>query len=48
MDMACKYAKMDPELCRYMCNITGDQCVYFIPNEKKCMEEFEGEGEEEN
>jgi hypothetical protein len=46
MAMACQYAKFDAEDCQYTCNITGDRCFYFIPNEKKCMEEFEGELEE--
>ena len=43
--MACKYAKFDAEDGRYKCNITGDQCFYLIPNEKRCMEEFEEDEE---
>ena len=43
--MGCKYANFDAEDGQYICNITGCRCVYFIPNEKRCMEEFEDESE---
>ena len=44
--MACKYAKFDAEDCKYTCNISGDQCFYFPPNEERCMEDFEEDMEE--
>ena len=48
--MACKSAKFDEDECRYYCEVTGDQCMYLIPNSKRCANEY-GEGpdaEEEN
>ncbi len=50
--MSCKAAKFDPDEGRYYCEVSGDQCMYYIPNSKKCAEEY-GEGpdagkEEEN
>ncbi len=41
--MSCKAAKFDPDEGRYYCDISGDQCMYYIPNSKKCAEEY-GEG----
>lgn len=40
--MGCKCATYDEED-GYMCEITGDRCMYFIPNSKKCAEDW-GEG----
>lgn len=41
--MSCKAAKFDPDEGRYYCEVSGDQCMYYIPNSKKCAEEY-GEG----
>lgn len=41
--MSCKAAKFDPDEGRYYCEVSGDQCMYYIPNSKKCVEEY-GEG----
>lgn len=41
--MSCKAAKFDPDEGRYYCEVSGDQCTYYIPNSKKCAEEY-GEG----
>lgn len=44
--MSCKYAKYEVDEGRYYCNVTGDQCIYLVPNRSKCEsdgydEEFE-------
>lgn len=41
--MSCKCAKYDCDEGRYYCEVSGSQCVYYIPNSKRCAEEF-GEG----
>lgn len=41
--MSCKAAKFDPDEGKYYCEVSGDQCMYYIPNSKKCAEEY-GEG----
>ena len=41
--MSCKAAKFDLDEGRYYCDVSGDQCMYYIPNSKKCAEEY-GEG----
>jgi len=41
--MSCKCAKYDLEDGRYNCSVTGDDCMYMIPDSKKCAEEW-GEG----
>lgn len=41
--MSCKCAKYDPDEGRYYCEVSGDQCVYWIPNSKRCAEDY-GEG----
>lgn len=41
--MGCKCSSYDEDLGRYKCSVSGDECVYFIPNSKSCAEEF-GEG----
>ena len=42
-DMDCKCAKFDPDSGRYDCAVSGDGCIYMIPNSKRCAEEY-GEG----
>lgn len=39
--MSCNCAKYDQDEGRYYCSITGDQCIYLIPNSKKCAEDYE-------
>ena len=39
--MACKCTKFDPDEGRFMCSVTGDSCMYLIPNSAKCAEEYE-------
>lgn len=41
--MSCTAAKFDPDEGRYYCKISGDQCMYFIPNSKACARDY-GEG----
>lgn len=41
--MSCKAAKFDQDEGRYYCDVSGDQCMYYIPNSKKYAEEY-GEG----
>lgn len=36
--MGCKYSKYDGDIMRFKCRISGSECIYFIPNEKKCEE----------
>lgn len=45
--MSCKAAKFDQDEGRYYCEVSGDQCMYYIPNSKKCAEEY-GEGPDAN
>jgi len=41
--MSCKCATFQPDEGRYSCSVSGDGCMYFTPNSKKCAEEY-GEG----
>lgn len=41
--MSCKCAKYDEDEGRYYCEVTGNGCVFYIPNSKRCAEEY-GEG----
>lgn len=41
--MSCKCAKFDLEEGRYYCEVSGDQCIYLIPNSKRCADDY-GEG----
>lgn len=42
--MACKAAgRYDPDTNRYSCSVTGDDCMFMIPDSKACAEMF-GEG----
>lgn len=41
--MGCKCAKFDPEEGRWSCSVTGDGCVYMIPDSIICANEY-GEG----
>ena len=34
----CKCAKYDNEEFAYMCNVTGDRCLFYIPDAEKCYE----------
>lgn len=45
--MACKCAKFDANEGRYYCNVSGDQCIYLIPNSKRCAEDY-GRGQTQN
>jgi hypothetical protein len=38
----CKCAKPDGNG-RYICDVSGDDCVYFVPDSQRCAEEW-GEG----
>lgn len=38
--MSCTSAKFDPDEGRYYCEVSGDQCMYYIPNSKRCAEEY--------
>lgn len=39
--MSCKCAKYDEDEGRYYCEVTGDGCVFYIPNSKRCAELFD-------
>ena len=41
--MSCACAKFDSEDCIWECSVSGDRCVFFIPNARRCAEKF-GEG----
>lgn len=41
--MSCKCATFDEDTGRYDCSVSGDGCVYFIPNSKACAKDY-GEG----
>lgn len=41
--MSCKCATFDSDLCRYECSVSGDGCMFMIPNSKLCAEKY-GEG----
>lgn len=41
--MSCKCATYDPDEGRYTCSVSGDGCMYMIPNSKRCAEKY-GEG----
>lgn len=41
--MSCRCAKFDSDSGHYECSVSGDQCMYIIPNSKRCAEEY-GEG----
>lgn len=41
--MSCKCARRDLESGGWRCEVSGDACMYFIPNSKRCAEDF-GEG----
>lgn len=41
--MSCKCAKYDPDEGRYYCSVTGDQCMYLMPDGKYCAADY-GEG----
>ncbi len=45
--MSCNCASFDPDDCRWTCSVTGDGCVYMIPNSQRCAEEY-GEGPDAN
>lgn len=42
--MSCKCSSWDIDE-GYKCGVTGDRCIYMIPNSKRCAEEY-GEGPE--
>ena len=33
--MDCRYSFYDGDIMRFKCRISGSECIYFIPNEKK-------------
>jgi hypothetical protein len=41
--MACKSATFDLEDGRYQCSVSGDGCMFLIPDSKACAERY-GEG----
>lgn len=41
--MSCKCATFQPDEGRWSCSVSGDGCMYLIPNSKKCAEQY-GEG----
>ena len=45
--MACECATYDPDSGRYECSVSGNGCMYMIPNSERCVEEY-GEGPDAN
>lgn len=43
--MSCKCSNYDVDEGRFYCKISGSQCIYLVPNSKRCADEF-GEGPE--
>lgn len=39
--MSCKCAKYDGSTGRYECSVSGDGCMFIIPDSKKCAEVYE-------
>ena len=46
MSRGCKCATSNGEG-RYNCSVSGDGCMYFIPDSKRCAEDY-GEGPDAN
>lgn len=46
--MICTAANYDADSGRWQCSVSGEGCIYFIPDSKRCAEEYgEGPGIEE-
>lgn len=43
INMACKCAKVTDEWHGWECTVSGGECMYLMPDSKRCAEEF-GEG----
>jgi len=41
--MSCQCADYDSDEGRFICSVSGDGCLYMIPDSKRCAEEY-GEG----
>jgi hypothetical protein len=41
--VSCKCATFDPDEGRWQCSVSGDGCVYYVPNSKACAQDY-GEG----
>lgn len=42
-NMGCECAEYDEDLGRYQCEVSGSECLYFIPDSKACARDY-GEG----
>ena len=40
MKIRCKCASFDFDSGRYQCSVSGDGCMYFIPNSKRCAADY--------
>ena len=38
--MACRYAKRTDEYHGWYCEIAGGACMYYVPNQKRCNEDY--------
>ncbi len=38
--MSCIASKFDQDEGRYYCEVSGDQCMFLIPNSKECAEKY--------
>ena len=45
--MACKCATYNRDSGRFDCSVSGSECIYLIPNSKRCAGEY-GEGPDAN
>lgn len=37
--MGCKYAECDIDTGRYDCKVSGDECIYLMPNYEACIKD---------
>ncbi|MEG3040879.1 MAG: hypothetical protein RR891_02670 [Clostridium sp.] len=44
--MSCKSAKYDTDDYCYICEITGDTCIFITPNRAACIERIEEQDKE--
>ncbi len=45
--MGCSSATFDPDEGGYQCAVSGNDCMYFMPDSKRCAEQY-GEGPDAN
>lgn len=43
INVSCRCAEFDEDTGRYVCEVSGSGCMYFIPDSKQCAKDY-GEG----